>query len=336
MLFRSRVGEATSSVLVTQDLVARIAKPRFLTESDKLSVIGIVNNNSKEGMSEVKTEMLIDGKEIKAEEKEKISLPPFGASKQHYPITVPNSDSLNIQFSGKANETAKDAILHKVPIYKNGIAFKIGETGDMGENSSLILNPVKNDKNISVHAEELEISLNPSPIEKICNANQFLAEYPYGCVEQTLNKFLPAVEIWYLDSKKFPSIPEDPKLPEKVKEGIKRLEEMQNEDGSWGWWNGDAGNEYLTGYVMAGLHNPYPRNVIFDTEVNQKISLSFEPTEAIKKGKAAIQRMLSNSQSMEDDARAYLLYVASIYDLWSPSSFEKLTKKERHLFISSF
>ena len=323
-----RVGEATSSVLVTQDLVARIAKPRFLTESDKLSVIGIVNNNSKEGMSEVKTEMLIDGKEIKAEEKEKISLPPFGASKQHYPITVPNSDSLNIQFSGKANETAKDAILHKVPIYKNGIAFKIGETGDMGENSSLILNPVKNDKNISVHAEELEISLNPSPIEKICNANQFLAEYPYGCVEQTLNKFLPAVEIWYLDSKKFPSIPEDPKLPEKVKEGIKRLEEMQNEDGSWGWWNGDAGNEYLTGYVMAGLHNPYPRNVIFDTEVNQKISLSFEPTEAIKKGKAAIQRMLSNSQSMEDDARAYLLYVASIYDLWSPSSFEKLTKKE--------
>jgi len=323
-----RVGETISSVLVTQDLVARIAKPRFLTESDKLSVIGIVNNNSKEGMSEVKTEMLINEREIKAEEKEKISLPPFGASKQHYPITVPNADNLQIQFNAKANEKAKDAILHKVPIYKNGIAFKIGEMGDMGENSTVKLNPTKNDKNISVNAEELEISLNPSPIEKICNASQFLAEYPYGCVEQTLNKFLPAVEIWYLDAKKFPSIPQDPKLPEKVKEGVKRLEEMQNDDGSWGWWNGDAGNEYLTGYVMAGLHNPYPRNVIFDTEVNEKISFSFEPTEAINKGKAAIQRMLSNPQGMEDDARAYLLYVASIYELWSPSSFEKLSKKE--------
>ncbi len=323
-----RVGETTSSVLVTQDLVTRIAKPRFLTESDKLSLIGIVNNNSKEGMQEIKTEMLINDKLVLPEEKDKISLPPFGASKQHYPITVPNEESLKLQFKATANEKAKDAILHKLPIYKNGITFKIGGIGDMGENSTVKLDPSKKDKNISVHADELEISLNPSSIEKICAANQFLAEYPYGCVEQTLNKFLPAIEIWYLDNKKFPSIPIDPKLPEKVKEGIKRLEEMQNDDGTWGWWSGDAGNEYLTGYVMAGLHNPYPRNVIFETEVNEKISFSSEPTETINKGKQAIQRMLSNPQSMDDDARAYLLYVASLYELWSPSSYEKLTKKD--------
>ncbi|KAH3689020.1 hypothetical protein DPMN_192283 [Dreissena polymorpha] len=34
-----RVGETTSAVLVTQDLVTRIAKPRFLTESDKISIL---------------------------------------------------------------------------------------------------------------------------------------------------------------------------------------------------------------------------------------------------------------------------------------------------------
>ena len=324
-----RVGETTSAVLVTQDLVTRIAKPRFLTESDKLSVIGIVNNNSKEGMQEVKTEMLINDKEVNPEEKEKVSLPPFGASKQHYAITVPNEDSVKIQFKAIANEKAKDAILHKLPVYKNGIAFKIADQGDMGENSTVKLNPTKNDKNISAFADELEISVNPSPIEKICNASDFLAEYPYGCVEQTLNRFLPAVEIWYLNSKgKIPSIKEDPKLLDKVKEGIKRLEEMQNDDGTWGWWSGDVGNEYLTGYIMAGLHNPYPRNIIFEMEMNQKISLLFEPTEVVNKGKAAIQRMLSNPQSMDDDARAYLLYVASLYELWSPSSYEKLMKKE--------
>ena len=59
------MGETTSSVLVTQDLVTRIAKPRFLTESDQLSVIGIVNNNSKDGMLEIKTEMLVNEKEVK-------------------------------------------------------------------------------------------------------------------------------------------------------------------------------------------------------------------------------------------------------------------------------
>ncbi|KAH3689018.1 hypothetical protein DPMN_192281 [Dreissena polymorpha] len=63
-------------------------------------------------------------------------------------------------------------------------------------------------------------------------------------------------------------------------------------------------------------------------EMNEKISLLFEPTEAVKKGKIALQRMLSNPQSMEDDARAYLLYVASLYELWSSSSYEKLMKKE--------
>ncbi|KAH3689019.1 hypothetical protein DPMN_192282 [Dreissena polymorpha] len=167
-------------------------------------------------MQEVKTEMLINDKEVQPEEKEKVSLPPFGASKQHYALTVPNEDAVKIQFKAIANEKAKDAILHKIPVYKNGIAFKVADQGDMGENSTVKLSLTKNDKNISAYAEELEISVNPSPIEKICKASEFLAQYPYGCVEQTLNKFLPAVEIWHLNNKgKIPSIPEDPKLLDK-------------------------------------------------------------------------------------------------------------------------
>ncbi|HMW08738.1 MAG TPA: MG2 domain-containing protein, partial [Leptospiraceae bacterium] len=309
-----RVGETVSSVLVTQDLVARIAKPRFFTESDRISVIGIVNNNSKEGMPEIKTEMLVNEKEIKPEEKDKISLPPFGASKQHYPLVVPETDSMKLQFRASANEKAKDAILHKVPIYKNGIAFKISEQGDMTENTVVQLRPAKPDKNISAHAEELSISLNPSPVEKICAARDFLADYPYGCVEQTLNRFLPAVEIWNLNqAKKLPSIKDDPNLEKKVIEGIKRLSEMQNDDGSWGWWSGDVGNEFLTAYVMYGM---------------KRVSVLHIDQNAVQKGKTALTRMLSNPQSMEDDARAYLLFVGSLYDIWSPSSYEKLIKKD--------
>lgn len=309
-----RVGETTSSVLVTQDLVTRIAKPRFFTESDKLSVIGIVNNNSKEGMPDIQIKMLVNDKEARSEEKDKISLPPFGASKQHYPLTVPDADSLKLQFNAMANETTRDAILHNVPIYKNGIAFKISDEGDMSGNSTVTLKLGNKDKNLQAHAEELSIAVNPSPIEKICAANDFLVSYPYGCVEQTLNKFLPAAEIWALNEVgKFPSIKKDNEIEAKVMQGVKRLSEMQNDDGSWGWWNGDAGNEYLTGYVMYGMRQVLP---IYNDQT------------VLNKGKTAIQRMLSNPQSMEDDARSYLLYIASIYELWSPSSYEKLMKKE--------
>lgn len=56
-----RVGESRKKFLVTQDLIARIGKPRFFVEGDELSLLGIINSNTNRGLPEIKSTFKVNG-----------------------------------------------------------------------------------------------------------------------------------------------------------------------------------------------------------------------------------------------------------------------------------
>ena len=120
------------------------------------------------------------------------------------------------------------------------------------------------------------------------DAIPYMADYPYGCTEQTLNRFLPAViarktlqdmglnleDIYKkrtnlntqeLDdpserTKQWKRLKRDPvfnndELKEMVKEGIQRLAAMQISDGGWGWFSGwgEQSWPHTTAIVVHGL-----------------------------------------------------------------------------------
>ncbi|MBI3854668.1 MAG: hypothetical protein HY293_03135, partial [Planctomycetes bacterium] len=78
-----------------------------------------------------------------------------------------------------------------------------------------------------------------------------LIEYPYGCVEQTMTRFLPAVAARRALGDLPPRLRE--KLPSVIAAGLQRLYALQNRDGSWGWWAAGPQNSPLTAYVLFGL-----------------------------------------------------------------------------------
>jgi uncharacterized protein YfaS (alpha-2-macroglobulin family) len=69
-----RVGERTAEMLVTHDLIARIGRPRFMTECDTVGLVGIVNSNTTRGLPEVKTELTADDAPVRPDESVRISL----------------------------------------------------------------------------------------------------------------------------------------------------------------------------------------------------------------------------------------------------------------------
>ncbi|MHC5080689.1 MAG: alpha-2-macroglobulin family protein, partial [Planctomycetota bacterium] len=83
----------------------------------------------------------------------------------------------------------------------------------------------------------------------------YLAKYPYGCTEQTMSRFLPAVvaarSLKALGIELGPPLAEE--LPKMVKAGLCRLYDFQHEDGGWGWWTHDETNPWMTAYVTGGL-----------------------------------------------------------------------------------
>ena len=134
----------------------------------------------------------------------------------------------------------------------------------------------------------LEIRYSPTLAGAMVDALPYLLEYPYGCTEQTLNRFLPAAITQHtllqmgLDLrdirqkrtnlnaqeigddverakqwKRFKSEPVfDPdEMRDIVKSGINRLASMQCSDGGWGWFSGwgERSWPHTTAVVVHGL-----------------------------------------------------------------------------------
>jgi hypothetical protein len=108
------------------------------------------------------------------------------------------------------------------------------------------------------------------------DALPYLVEYPYGCTEQTLNRFLPTVIVrkaigdgwdletadgrrqtaadWAIARNRSPVFDRE-QIDEMVRDGVARLVNMQCSDGGWGWFSGwgERSSAHLTALVLRGL-----------------------------------------------------------------------------------
>jgi hypothetical protein len=128
------------------------------------------------------------------------------------------------------------------------------------------------------------------------DALPYLVDYPYGCTEQTLNRFLPTVvtqkillkmglDLKAIQTKRtnlnaqeigddkeraagwkrFDRNPvfDEAEVGRMVKAGVKRLTEMQLSDGGWGWFSGygEHSSAHTTAYVVHGLQTAQANDV---------------------------------------------------------------------------
>lgn len=311
-----RMGEKKSTFLVTQDLIARIGKPRFMIEGDTLSLIGIVNSNTERGLKKVDAEFKADEKVLAAEESVSLSLPPFGSARNYYPFKVPKDKrEVVLQYAARADRDAKDALKMSVPVERRGTPFKMYGLGDMAANRTVNITPLAETDDFTFVPESVTVSLNPSPIIQMLRATKYLSEYPYGCIEQTLNSFMPNLALNRMLKQKgydrFINDKAKKKLDDKVISGLSRIQRYQNDDGTWGWWSGSRGNAFVTGYVLYSLHLAQEAGFPIDKSI-------------VNRGIAAIQRYFANPQLEEWDAIAYLIYINALWGRWDHGIFKKI------------
>ncbi len=313
-----RVGEMRASFPVTQDLIARIGKPRFMVEGDTMALIGIVNSNTGRGLRQVATELKADGTELQPDEKTAISLPAFGSARQYYLYKVPKEKrEVTLQYTARADREASDALTLPVPVERRGTSFKLFGIGDMAGNKSVVIAPLADTDDFSFVPESATVSLNPSPIIQMLRAADFLSEYPYGCVEQTLNSFIPNLALQRMLRQKgyagFISDRAKKKLEDKAGAGLARVQQQQNDDGTWGWWSGDRGNGSVTGYVLYSLYLARASGYAVDKE-------------RVARGLEAVTRYLKNPTVEEWDEISYLIYINALWGRWDHDVFLRAMK----------
>jgi hypothetical protein len=156
-------------------------------------------------------------------------------------ITVPEKDSLSYTASLQFQDKYKDVEKHDIPLYSTDLNTFSNRSFYFDKDSSYHVTVAENTKGF--------LLFNNSMYENVLNLIQELQHYQYGCVEQTASK----LKALYYQQKI--SIQLDRTLNNKKEQTqiARKLADMQNDDGSFGWWRGGGGNIDMTTYAMDAL-----------------------------------------------------------------------------------
>lgn len=246
-------GEATQKTLTTKDVVARLITPPFLVRGDQSTIAGIVNNRldkTLKGSAQLELgELLSNASSSDAASNKlgQLNIPPYGRQRLSQIATAAANGQAQLTFTARS-DGGNDALRLPLPIKARGYARSTNLVFSGPQKASFSLPADTAPKSV-----RLRLDLTPSLLSAVAPALEYLIGYPYGCSEQTMSRFLPALLARQsLGANLLPA--EVRQNLDKYSEiGLARLLKFQHNDGGWGFWEHDNSTLEMTAYVMEGL-----------------------------------------------------------------------------------
>jgi hypothetical protein len=195
MGFGTRVGEGTVEVVTTKNLIIRLQAPRFFVEKDEVVLSAIVHNYLKT-KKKVDVQLSLGGgcielmKGVKASQK--IEIPAGGEKRVNWRVKVVKEGSAKITMKALTDEES-DAMATDFPVFVHGMLKTDSFSGVIRPKNKSGKFVITVPKQRRPKESRLEIRYSPTLAGAMVDALPYLVEYPYGCTEQTLNRFLPTV-----------------------------------------------------------------------------------------------------------------------------------------------
>jgi alpha-2-macroglobulin len=296
----TKVGEGSADVVTKKDLIVRMQAPRFFVQKDEVVLSANVHNFFKKEKKVTVTLELEGGTLVPVAGGDAVPLPPGGVGSVQeaviakagekrfdWRVKVVSEGNATIRMKAVCDEDA-DAVQMTFPVFVHGMLKMESFTGVIRPDKSVGTVVFNVPAERRVNETRLEVRYSPSLASAMVDALPYMADYPYGCTEQTLNRFLPTVvtqnvllrmkldlkdiqkQRTNLNSqeigddqkrikgwKRFDRNPvfDEQEVALMVKEGITRLGAMQLSDGGWGWFSGwgERSTPHTTAVVVHGL-----------------------------------------------------------------------------------
>ncbi len=286
------VGNIVHKVLVRKNLLVRLALPRFYREKDKAIVSTIVHNYLK---SPKKVHISLEGKGFKLINKGKklVRIPRNGEVRIDWKIQAEKAGTATFVAKALTNEES-DAVQKSIPILPHGLETIDQVVTELRQKQGKYIHNIIFKDNYIPNFSELKIDIAPSVVVAMNSALPYLVKEPYGCVEQTMSRFLPLVLVDDIMKK---MTYKDDSLKEKIalyyKTGVQRLYHLQHSDGGWGWWTDDSTHPYMTAYALSGLL------------LAKQIGRHVKP-DVLKKGVKSLQRQIQ-AKKLDNTTKVFML-----------------------------
>jgi uncharacterized protein YfaS (alpha-2-macroglobulin family) len=292
----TRAGSTVARTTTTKDLIVRIVTPRFLTEGDGVALPTIVHNyqpDTRTAALEVRATGLqpANGGAMSMTG----ALLESGAERRDDWRFTAGSPGTAVIAATATTETDTDAVELSIPVVPYGLKREAGASGSMagaGEATASLTIP----DTANASGRSVRVQLAPSLAGSLLGAMDFLTSYPYGCTEQTLSSFLPNLLVTRaLTELKIAPTERLSALDRQVSSGIRRLMDLQHDNGGWGWWKADGNHPFMTAYALWGLDQARRAGVRVEDY-------------RIENGAHALAEMYRSNPRTVPDLKAYMAY----------------------------
>jgi uncharacterized protein YfaS (alpha-2-macroglobulin family) len=261
----SRFGKTARRITVTKPLLAKPVLPRFLSTGDRAEVGVVIHNyTDQDGVAKVR----VKGTGIKlATTTASVKVPRRGSARVRFEASVGFVRRAQMQFSVRMGRY-RDALRLDLPVRRPlAIDKKILAGGRLRGTKRI---PVKWLAATLLSDSHLEISADRTGMTDLREGLKYLVKYPYGCLEQTLSRFIPLVKVKDLASSLGFAELKGPRLKRFIRAGVDKVVRHQKHDGHFSLWPSGQTYPHLTAYAMYGLVEAKRAGVHVDPETVKK------------------------------------------------------------------
>ncbi|PTY07708.1 hypothetical protein DB347_05620 [Opitutaceae bacterium EW11] len=251
---------------------ARLQTPRFLVTGDRAEISALVVNRTDDKLV-AKLGMRTSGPVSPlADTQSSVDVRPQGEARHGWSLQASGLGDAEFTLEGRSR-AGDDGMHVSIPVVEDGLVQHTAFSGRLGPGETERAFDLALPEPMDPGRTQAVVQLSSSRAAVVLDALPFLIDYPYGCVEQTMSRFFPAVAVQQalqrfgispkdLDERLLREteargdgpVPAWKKLDDVVQYGIRRLVQAQRGDGGFGWWPDAPDRDlWMTSYVAWGL-----------------------------------------------------------------------------------
>ncbi|HWB73476.1 MAG TPA: MG2 domain-containing protein [Nannocystaceae bacterium] len=235
----ARFGHSDARVRVTAPLIVRAVVPRILRPGDEAQIAAMIENlGGPAGDAELEVAIVRGEKLLTIVEQPaaKVTLAAGGQAKVPLLVRARAAGKVELELRVRLPGTPalRDAVRVTLPIEEpKDLRQHAASYGSLDADGAYAIELSK-PRELERGAVDVDVEIAGTMLAALEAMARDLAQYPYGCVEQTSSGLVPLVALRGLSHQGFLDV----KVDEHVAAGLARLRAMQIDDGGLGYWPG--------------------------------------------------------------------------------------------------
>ncbi len=249
----ARVGEASSEIVVSKDLLIRPVVPSFVVVGDRIEIGAIVQNNTDAPM-DVTVRFQSNGLVLEnpALERQALQLAAYDRQRVKWWVKVEDVPSASLKFSVEGGGLQDTVMLSNedMPIRRYS-APQTFVTGGILDQAGEALEVISLPRSFVPTGGSLRVELSPNLAGSVFTGLEVLEDYSDDFVEVLLSRLLANLSVYQLGREINFSTPDlMERLQQNIRRDLDRLLEKKQADGGWGWISGEPSDFFLSAYSL--------------------------------------------------------------------------------------